>query len=382
MFEWLQIFPSTNTTYKLVVSQSGLEFAAQTIAMEKAIDLIANMISKCEFRHYAVVNGKVTEKFDDDYYTLNVRPNPNQDGSAFWKEVVKKSFHEFETGALVVMHKGGLYLVDDFTVDDKALVAKTYSNVVVGGYKLNKTFSADDAILIKQNNSEVARLMKTYYQNMQSMISYALNDYKQKNGLKLIAKMPGKFKVKKDGEDVEVEAQTYLNTVLKGLFDNDNVGIPVDKSIELSVLGEKIPNKDSSDFRNLIRHVYEDVAMAYHIPRDIFFGTKTDKSTSVADFLTFAVDNPIEVIEDALNAKIITKEAFMKGERVVIDKLRMQHFDIIDSAQAMDKYFAIGFSHNEIRRWLSMPKIDESWANEHHITKNYTDSTKGGESIE
>ena len=72
----------------------------------------------------------------------------------------------------------------------------------------------------------------------------------------------------------------------------------------------------------------------------------------------------------------------MKGERVVIDKLRMQHFDIIDSAQAMDKYFAIGFSHNEIRRWLSMPKIDESWANEHHITKNYTDSTKGGKSIE
>jgi len=251
--------------------------------------------------------------------------------------------------------------------------------VIIGGYKLNKIFTADDAILIQQNNSEVAKLMSTYYQNMQSMISYALNDYKQKNGMKLIAKMPGKFKVKKDGEDVEVEAQTYLNTVLKGLFENDNVGIPVDKSIELSVLGEKIPNKDSSDFRNLIRHVYEDVAMAFHIPRDIFFGTKTEKSTSVSDFLTFAVDNPIQVIEDALNAKIITKEAYMKGERVVIDKLRMQHFDIIDSANAMDKYFAIGFSHNEIRRWISMPKIDESWANEHHITKNYTESTKGGE---
>lgn len=378
MFEWLQIFPKTNTTYKLIVSESGLQFAAQTIAMEKAIDLIANTIAKCEFRHYGLVGGKVKEKFDEDYYTLNVRPNPNDDGSAFWKQVVKKSFHDFETGALVVVHNKGLYLADSFEVNDKVLVSKTYSNVTIGNYKLNKTFSADDAILIKQNNEDIARLMQSYYQNMHSMISYAMNDYKQKNGMKLIAKMPTRFKVKKDGDEVDIEAQDYLNATLKSLFENDNVGVPIDSKIELQLLGEKIPNKDSSDFRNLIRHVYEDVATAFHIPRDIFFGTKTDKSTSMNDFLTFAVDTPIQVIEDALNAKIIEKASYLQGERIVVDKHRIQHFDVLDSAVAMDKYFAMGFSHNEIRRWLSMPAIDEEWANEHHITKNY-DSAKGGE---
>lgn len=371
MFEWLQIFPTTNKVYKLVINNSGLEFAAQTIAMEKAIDLIANMISKCEFRHYSLDKTEVKEKYGEEYYTLNVRPNPNQDGSAFWKAVTKKSFHDFESGALVVMHNGHLYLAESFDSDDKVLVSKTYSNVVIDGYKLNKKFNSDDAILIKQNNEDVARLMNTYYRNMQEMISYALNDYKQKNGLKLLAKMPGKYKVKKNGEDVEIEAQDYLDATLKALFDNDNVGVPIDKNIEISLLGDKIQNKDSSDVRNLIRHVFEDVATAFHIPRDVFFGTKTEKSTSMTDFLTFAIDNPIQVIEDAINAKMISKEDYLRGERVVIDKLRIQHFDIVDSANAMDKYFAIGFTHNEIRRWLGMPMVNDSWANERHFTKNY-----------
>ncbi|PKM75926.1 MAG: hypothetical protein CVU90_15205 [Firmicutes bacterium HGW-Firmicutes-15] len=379
MFEWLQIFPKTNTVYQLVVSTAGLEFEAQTIAMEKAIDMIANTISKCEFRHYAIEGGKVKEKFDEEYYTLNVRPNPNDDGTAFWKRVTKKSFQDYETGALVVIHNNGLYLADSFEVNDKVLVSKTYSNVTIGNYKLNKTFSADDVILVKQNNDEIAKLMQKYYANMDTMISYALNDYRQKNGMKIIAKMPGKWKVKKENEDVEIDAQTYLNTTLRGLFEGDNVGIPVDKSIELQILGEKIPNKDSTDFRNLIRHVFEDVATAFHIPRDVFFGTKTEKSTSMTDFLTFAVDNPIQVLEDALNGHMIEKEKYIKGERIVIDKLRIQHFDVIDSAVAMDKYFAIGFSHNEIRRWLSMPRVEEDWADEHHVTKNYSESTKGGE---
>lgn len=379
MFEWLQIFPKTNTTYKLISSNSSLEFAAQTIAIEKAIDLIANMISKCEFRTYVVQNKKVVEQFDKAYYTLNVRPNPNKVGSEFWKEVVKKAYHDFEVGALVVQYNGYLYLAESWDWDDKALVAKTFKNVIVGGLPLKMNFSMDDAMFYKINNADVARLMVAYYQNMAKIISYAMNDYHQKNGLKLIAKMPNAFKVKDPvtNEDLPIQAQTYLDSLFRQLFEADNVVVPVAREIEVSLLGDKIPSKDSSDVRSLIRHVFEDVATAFHIPRDIFFGTKTEKSTSMTDLLTFAVDNPLQLLEDVLNAKQVKQVDYLKGERIIIDKTRMQHFDIVDSANSMDKMFSIGFSHNDIRRWLGMPGIDEPWANEHNITKNYSAPTAG-----
>jgi len=380
MFEWLQIFPTTNTTYKLIASNSSLEFAAQTIAIEKAVDLIANMISKCEFRTYVVKDKKVVEQFDKAYYTLNVRPNPNKVGTEFWKEVVKKAYHDFEAGALVVQYNGYLYLAESWDWDDKALVAKTFKNVIVDGLPLKMSFSMDDAMFFKVNNSDVARLMVAYYQNMAKLIGYAMNDYHQKNGLKLIAKMPNVFKVKDPitGDDVPIKSQTYLDTLFKEMFESDNVAVPVAREIEVSLLGDKIPSKDSSDVRGLIRHVFEDVATAFHIPRDIFFGTKTEKSTSMNDLLTFAVDNPLQLLEDVLNAKQVKQADYLKGERIIIDKTRMQHFDIVDSANSMDKMFSIGFSHNDIRRWLGMPGIDEPWANEHNITRNYAAPTAGG----
>lgn len=383
MFDWLQIFPAKGTTFKLVASSAGLQFAAQTIAMEKAIDLIANMISKCEFRTYVPLKGKVEEQFGDDYYTLNVRPNPNKTSTEFWKEVVKKAFTDFEAGAVVVIMNGSLFLAESFEVDDKALVAKTFKNIYVDKWKINRTFSMDEVLFIKINNAEIGRLMASYYTKMDNMISYAMNDYKQKNGMKLLAEMPARFKVKDEaGVDVEIAAQAYVDQLFKGIFENDNVAIPINPNIKVTLLGEKIQNKDSTDVRALIRHVFEDVATAFHIPRDVFFGTKTEKSTSMADFLTFAVDNPIQVLEDELNAKQITKANYLLGERVLIDKTRMQHFDIIDSAASLDKLTGIGFSHNDIRRIINMPYIDEEWANVHNVTKNYAapNIQEGGDS--
>lgn len=122
--------------------------------------------------------------------------------------------------------------------------------------------------------------------------------------------------------------------------------------------------------------------MSFNIPLDIFYGNKTDKSTSTNDFITFGVLPHLQIFEDGLNSKIIEKENYLKGERIKVNRFNMLHKDILDSATAMDKLFSNGYSHNEINDIIGLPELDEDWANEHYITKNYQNTnvaSEGGE---
>ena len=134
----------------------------------------------------------------------------------------------------------------------------------------------------------------------------------------------------------------------------------------------------SEDYRNLLKKWSDDVAMAFNIPLDVFYGSKTDKSTGTNDFITFAINPIIAMIEDNLNAKLISKENYLKGEKFVINKLNIKHFDIFDVSGPIDKLSANGFSHNDNRSFLGLPTVDEDWADEHRFTKNYSE-LKGGD---
>ena len=114
-----------------------------------------------------------------------------------------------------------------------------------------------------------------------------------------------------------------------------------------------------------------------NIPLDIFYGNKTEKSTGNSDFITFGVDYIFKLIEDGCNIGLVGKESFLSGEYVKFNKANITHRDVLDSGTGIDKLTANGFSRNEINKYLDEPEIDEEWANEHYITKNYG-NVKGG----
>ncbi len=108
-----------------------------------------------------------------------------------------------------------------------------------------------------------------------------------------------------------------------------------------------------------------------------FFGNRTEKSTGNSDFITFAVDPYFEIIEDGFNVSLVGKEDFLKGEYVQFNRTNIIHKDVLDCGTGIDKLTANRFSRNEINKLLKLPQIDEYWANEHALTKNYA-NTKGG----
>ena len=73
------------------------------------------------------------------------------------------------------------------------------------------------------------------------------------------------------------------------------------------------------------------------------------------------------------------ENAYIEGSKVKIDTSRVEHINIFDVASSLDVLTRIGFSHNNLLRLIGEEAINEKWANEHYMTKNYQ-KQEGGNS--
>lgn len=379
-----------NRNGELIDFASGLydlklnQLAAKELAVEKCIDLISKAIARLEFKVYENVNGKINSIKNNVYYQLNIRPNDNSDGTTFWKDVIRKLIKDKE--ALVVIMGSKLYLADTFDKSNDVIYSKTFKNVHVKtlnndtSYKLNKNFKMDDVFYFSLGESEISRLIDNFFIDYGKLIAFASLDFKLKNSKKIRVKFPGNNPnvISNDGTgEKKFTTKEYLDLIAKDLFSDDPALISIPGNIELTnLMGDNA--KTSEDYRKLIEGAFNTVASAFNIPIDIMLGNKTDKSTSTTDLVTNAYLPFIEIIEDGVNSKIVTKEEYLNGSKVRIDRTKLQHVSIIDISKDSEALFRIGFSHNDIREIGGLEPINEPWANEHYVTKNYT-SEKGGE---
>lgn len=359
------------------------QLAAKELAVEKCIDLISKTIARLEFKVYEKRNDKVESVINDVYYQLNIRPNDNADGTTFWKDVIRKLILKKE--ALVVILNSKLYLAETFEKTNEVVFQKTFKNIYVKtlnndtSYKLNKSFKMDDVFYFSMGESEIVKLIDSFFVEYGKLIAFAALDFKLKNSKKFRAKFPnGANIISNDGSgEKKFTAKEYLDLIAKDLFSDDPAIINIPGNLELiNMMGDNA--KTSEDYRKLIEGAFTTVATAFNIPIDIMLGNKTDKSTSTTDLVTNAYLPFIEILEDGINSKIVTKEEYLNGSKVRIDRTKIQHISILDISKDSEALFRIGFSHNDIREIGGLELINEPWANEHYVTKNYT-SEKGGE---
>lgn len=347
------------------------------LMIEHAIDLISKTIAKSEVEVFRNKNGKVNKSIDDVYYTLNVRPNPNQDGTAFMYSLVSKLLRDNE--ALVVrMSNSDLFLADRWKKSDDIINGKYFSDVVISDgdlneITLNKIINADDAVYMTLGESKIKSVLEEYYVDYAEMLKASVTSFNRSNFIKFKLGLPlsgQPLRNAKTGEEINLD--DYVSKITGDLLKNKDTVVPLSQQFVL----EQISNekaRSSDDTRNMIKDFGDKVAMAFNIPLDVYYGSKTDKSTATNDFITFAVLPILNIVEDAFNGKLISKEKYLKGERIKFDKFTMKHFDITDVAGSLDKLFAIGWSHNNLREIIGQPLIDEEWAHRHHVTKNYMD---------
>ena len=243
--------------------------------------------------------------------------------------------------------------------------------------KLYKTYTSEDSIYYSLKNSNLDKATKDFKNNSSKLLNTIVKSFTKANTPKWRLTTPGTQPTMLDAETQKpLSYEEYKKKITEGLLSEEEAIVMLSQMFELINLNKDI-NKNLTDYKEEVEQICDSVARTWNIPLDIFYMNKTEKSTGNNDFITFAVDPYFNLLEDGFNISLIGKKDYLKGEYIQFNRTNLNHRDIIDSANGIDKLTGDGFSRNEINKILRLPKIDEKWADEHNITKNYA-SVKGG----
>lgn len=355
-----------------------------TMAEAHAIDLIAKTISKCEIQTFKTKNKKVEETKDKLYWMLNIQPNFNEYGTNFIYKLVTKLLTN-KTALVIIKERNGkkmLYVADSYNSSDKILYGKTFNNIYISdnegnSLKIEETFTSDNTIYYSLKNTNLKTASEGFKKNMTKILNAAQKSFIDANTRKWKLKYPGTQPTLQDIETKQpISYEKYKEKITEGVFSEEDAVVLMSETFDLINLNKDV-NKNLTDFDAVVKDIGNTVAQKWNIPLDIFYGTKTEKSTGTNDLITFGADPYFELLEDGFNASLVGEESFLKGEYIKINRTNISHRDTLESGTAIDKLTANRFSRNEINKLLKLPNINEEWADEHYITKNYA-NVKGG----
>lgn len=343
------------------------------MAVEKAIGMIAHAIAKSEF----IVQGKNERLRNELYWSLNVKPNLNETATEFWIEVIQRLLKNSECLICIIGKK--FYIADSFQVSNSVMLNQIYSNITItaNGESLqpNNTYTSDEVIHLKAKNKKIRAYMETVMKMHDDVVSAMEAAIKISKTPKFILKIAGAMPVirtlRADGTEQTLTVDEFKKNI-KNLLESENIEIlQASNGLEISQL--KIDTAvTSEDVVKASKEIFEECAFAFDIPKTVFMGEITEKADSTNEFITYAVGWVAEILNDAMNATLVGKESFLKGEYIWIDLSGFKHRDLVESANYLDKLRSIGFNLDEIRQAIGWEPLNTPFSQERVITKNYT----------
>lgn len=370
-------------SYMDTISVDIQKLALSELAIEKAVGMIAKAIAKSEF----IVERNHVRTKDDVYWLLNIQPNPNETATDFWISAIRKLL--LETECVICLVNGNMYIVDSYTINDVVMLPQTYSNIVITSNEKTLTlrypFQGNNIIHLKARNEKIKEYLKkvlNLYNNIASAVSAAKKiESTPKFSLDIEGAAPLIRTKNPDGTDKTLTIDQYRDSVKK-LLESDDIEIITNRSgLSLSQIKIDI-NANSEDIVKMAKEIFTECALAFDIPKAVFLGEITEKADSTNEFITYAVDWIVEMLNDSLNAKFVGKEDYLKGEKIWVDMSKYKHVDIIESAANLDKLRSIGFNFDEVRTMVGWEELGTDFSQERVITKNYTDNLGGEENAE
>lgn len=374
--------------FDVILGSNNTKNFIYAMAEARAINLIAKTIAKTEIQVYSKneENKKIKDSIDDIYWTLNIQPNYNENGTMFLYKLALKLI--IEKRALILINEISnnrklLYVAESFDTSKDIFKGKKFTNIKIkddeGNFmKVKKEYNQENSIYLSVKNTNLKISKESFKKNSEELVKCIINKFKRSNTPKWKLEKPGGQPTLIDFETGKpISYEEYAKKVTNGLLSDEEAVILLSNAFNLINLN-KDNNQTLSDYKEIFEEISDSVANIYDIPLDIFYGEKTEKSNSNNDFITYAVDFYYELIEDGFNTVIVGKDDYIAGEYVRFNRFSIFHRDILDSANGIDKLISNTFSRNEVNKFLKLPHIDEDWADEHNLTKNYA-NVKGGE---
>lgn len=339
------------------------QVAIKELALHIGVSYIANTISKCEFKTYK--NGK--EERGRLWYALNVSPNPNENSSQLINKFIERYY--YENGALLVPHGDYIYCADGFDCDDSnPLKGYTYQNVTFGNRQLKSKYSAGDVYHFRLENQNVKSLIDSVYAQYSEIINLAIQTFKRTNGKKYKLML-------EDYRAGDVQFNKIFEEVLKkqlaSFIKNDGAIYPAFKGTDLQEFSTATPS-DSSDIIAMRKETFEVVAQALKIPLSMMYGNITNMDEIVKVYLSICIDPLADMIGEEFTRKYYTFEEWQAGNYIKVDTSCINHIDILQVGDKVDKAIASGVcSIDDMRNRLDMNPLNTDFSTSHFITKNY-----------
>lgn len=335
------------------------------LAFWTCVNKIANALSKCEFKTY--LEHIAVKK--SEYYLWNVEPNRNQNSPAFLTKLIGKLYRNNE--ALVVQVNGQLLVADSFQKVKYALYDCIFKEVTVDDFQFGNTFQQSEVMYWELNSVDMKNLVNGIYQSYKDLIAYASKAYQKSRGSRGILDIDAQAQASDDFSDT---LQDLMNNYFRKFFNTDNAVLPLYDGYSYTDIGSKTySNETTRDIKAMTDDIFDFTARAFSFPPSLAKGDVQDTEKATNELLTFCIDPLAHMLEDEINRKRNGFEGFLKGNYVKIDTTRVKHIDIFDIASPVDKLISSGaFTINDIRRLIGEPEIDEDWANQHFITRNYS----------
>jgi len=342
------------------------ELVIRNLAFQTAVNLVANSVSKCEFKTYF----KNEEVKKQEYYLWNVEPNKNQNSSEFIHEWISKLYEYNE--CLIIESNGQLLVADSFSKKDYALFDCQFTGVTVEDLTFNKTFSMSEVMYFKLNNKDIRKLINGMYESYGKLISYAQNSYSKSRGSKGILDVNGIAEGKVNFKDTY---EKLMNERFKKFFEADNAVLPLFDGYKYTDIGSKTySNEGTRDIKAMVDDIYDFTARGFGIPPVMLKGDTASLGDSVVNnLLTFCVDPLTDMLQEEIVRKRSGYSGFSQGTYLEIDTKAIKHIDLLSVSTAIDKLIGSGaFCINDIRKLVGDQVIDKPWAWQHWITKNYS----------
>ena len=363
-----EVFPSTKTESIGTIVDVNIpeSLYIKEMALYCAISIIANAVSQCEIKVYK--NGEYVR--DEDWYSLNIKPNKNESASEFWHKVIERMLRAGpKKGALVFEHGGNLYCADDYSIEEeRPFLGNIYSGVVVDGFQLDRKFTASQCFIFRLENVQANRMIAGMYEEYGQVISSAMESYKGTNGISYRLNIEG---LQAGDPTFKDEWEKILKDQVRKFTDGSSKVWINYRGRTLEEFEKKAAAKNSDDVVKTMEEIFKITGKAYKIPESLMLGNITNMNDVVKSFLTFAVDPITDMVGKVLTGAYGIEE-WMQGNYYKVDTSGVNHIDMFDMANNIDKLISSAFaSVDEVRERAGLDAIKEEWSSKHLLTKNY-----------
>lgn len=350
------------------VQNAAYELYIRELAFWTCVNKIANAVSKCEFKTY-YHNKEIKGK---EYYLWNYEPNQNQNAAGFIYNLIAQLYRKNECLVVEINHR--MYVAESYIKEVYALRDYQFSGISFDGYTLQETLDMSDVMFFELNSTDMRKLMNGMYGSYSKLITYAQNAYQKSRGHKGILNIAG---VAQEQDNFNETFEELMSTHFKNFFGKDNAVLPLFDGYnyqDISQNAKTYSTESTRDIKALADDIFEFTARAFSFPPSLAKGDVQDTTKATDELLTFAVDPLVKMIQQEINRKRNGKDGLKQGNYLKIDTLAVKHVDIFDIATPIDKLISSGaFTINDILQVIGKPKIDEPWADQHFMTKNYSE---------